>query len=271
MTPISVLDVGLLSPVGGPAELARLYPETGGAAPEALPTKISPHMLPVSGPQFRRTPRLARLALAALAALAPRPGDPSQALVLATAHGSTAANFEFLDSVLRDGPNLASPTAFAHSVTNMPAALVGRHLNLVGPALTITNQTLTPAFEAAACLLAARLVETVLLGAAAEISTLMNEVERLSGRTVSIPIEGAVFLRLGRADDSSRAPRLISGLTDGTETSLVSWPTLGQGPLASAFRVALAFQHLQTSGLPLVRLRFPGEDFTLEGGGNDQT
>ena len=260
MTSLSILEIGLLSPVGGLAELARVCAQ--GAGPEAA--AILPQFITASGPEFRRTPRLARLALTALTPLAPRPGDPGQALVLATAHGSTAATFEFLDSVLRDGPALASPTAFAHSVTNMAAALVGRHLGLTGPALTVTNALLTPALETAASLLVAGMAETVFLGAVAEISPLMDEVERRVGRIVSIPVEGAVFFRLGLAEGSSQGPRLVNAReAEAAEAASGLWPAFGQGPLASAFRLALAFWRFKEPGL--AGFGFPGEDFRLEG------
>jgi hypothetical protein len=266
----ALLGVSLLAPPGGLDEFVRAHPTGENPAVSAE----SPRRAPAGGPggDLRRTPRLARLALAALAPLTPRPGDSGQALILATAYGSAAATFDFLDSVLNDGPTLASPTAFAYSVANMAAALVGRHLGLTGPTLTVTNFPLTPAVEAAAALLAARRVETVLLGTTAELSPTLDEVERRAGRPVSTPVEGAVFFRLGRAAEMAGAPRLVWTGAAGAEEppGLEAAPgcgPLGRGPLASAFRLALAYSRPAAGG---ERIGFPGEKFELIGGAYDR-
>ncbi|MDR2934948.1 MAG: beta-ketoacyl synthase chain length factor [Candidatus Adiutrix sp.] len=269
MNDLVILEAGLICPLGGLADFERAWPPAA-SPPKAIPAEILAGALanlPGLGPNLRRIPRLTRLALAALAPLAPRRDDSSQALVLATAYGSTTATFEFLDSLLRDGPDLASPTAFAHSVTNMAAALLGLHLGLAGPALTVTNFSLTPALEAAAALLTAGGMETVFLGAAAELSPVMAEVEALAGRVVSSPLEGAVFFRLGLATASTPgALRLV--LADGPEAETPDMETeetyLGRGPLASAWRLALALRRLKAGSGP--ELAFPGERFRLAGG-----
>jgi hypothetical protein len=268
---LTIQKVGLISPFGGLADFERVWPEQPrpvrpmALQPMAVPAEVLERALasaPGLGANLRRTPRLARLALAALAPLAPEPDHPGQALVLATAYGSASATFEFLDSLLTDGADLASPTAFAHSVANMTAALIGRHLGLTGPAQTVTNFNLTPALEAAEALLAVGGVETVFLGAAAELSPVMAEVEALAGRSVSAPLEGAVFFRLGLADALPEKARLLwaeEAGADGAEAGEHEEAALGWGPLASAWRLALAWSRFKSGE----ERAFPGEKFRL--------
>jgi 3-oxoacyl-[acyl-carrier-protein] synthase II len=252
----------------GPADFEGAWPGGPAAGPATtIPAEVLEKALavvPGLGPKLRRTPRLVRLALAALAPLAPRPDDQSQALVLATAYGSAAATFEFMDSLLADGADLASPTAFAHSVSNMAAALVSLQLGLTGPALTVTNFSLAPALEAAAALLAAGGVETVFLGVAEESLPRLAEVEALVERAVSAPVEGAVFFRLGSAGSHPEAARLIRAEAPeaGIEETI-------PGPLASAWRLARAFRRLKVGAEPDSRPGFPGEKFRLVRGGHD--
>ena len=266
MTGLAILDIGLLSP--GPADFEEAWSGSLAAGPSAtIPAEALEKALaavPGLGPKLRRTPRLVRLALAALASLAPRPDDQSQALVLATAYGSAAATFEFMDSLLADGAELASPTAFAHSVPNMAAALISLQLGLTGPALTVTNFSLAPALEAAAALLAAGGVETVFLGAVEELLPKLAEVEARAGQAVSAPVEGAVFFRLGSAGSHPGAARLVrAGESEaGIEETV-------PGPLASAWRLARAFRRLKAGAEPGSQPGFPGGKFTLAGGGHD--
>ena len=253
MTGLAILEIGLLSPMEGPADFEGAWPGGPAAGPATtIPAEVLEKALaavPGLGPKLRRTPRLVRLALAALAPLAPRPDDQSQALVLATAYGSAAATFEFLDSLLADGADLASPTAFAHSVPNMAAALISLQLGLTGPALTVTNFSLAPALEAAAALLAAGGVETVFLGAVEELLPRLAEVESRAGRAVSASMEGAVFFRLGPAGSAPGVADLVR--VEGIELGENS------GPLASAWRLARTFRRLKAGAEPDTAPGFP--------------
>lgn len=58
-------------------------------------------------------------------------------VVLASGYGPATPTFEFLDSVLDFGEGMASPLAFSHSVTNIPAAVIARTLGVAGPCATI--------------------------------------------------------------------------------------------------------------------------------------
>jgi len=202
------------------------------------------------GRNLRRVPRLARLALLAAGRLDPEPGEKT-ALVLATAYASVATTFDFLNSILDDGPDLASPTAFSHSVTNMAAALLSQHLGLGGPALTLTQNRFGPALSAAALLLEAGLAESVLLGAIGEHEDMMSRLEDLAhpgGR--SRMDEGALFFKLKLAGTKAAPP----------EPPLDLKETAADGPLAQAG--ALARRLLANPG-PLKVISEDGGAFDL--------
>lgn len=155
------------------------------------------------GSSMRRVPRLARLALRTALEVCPETVS-NHALVLNTRCGSVGSTFEFLDSLLNDGPSMASPTAFSHSVTNMAAAYLSQGLNLTGPILTLTQPSFSPALEAADILLHSGLTDTVLLGFVAEHSDTMKSIETATDQPLSVFTDGAVFFQLrppGHSDD----------------------------------------------------------------------
>ncbi len=164
------------------------------------------------GRNLRRVPRLARLALGAALATSPEPNE-SGALVISTSYASVGSTFEFLNSIVDDGPDMASPTAFSHSVTNMVAALISQHLGLTGPCLTVTQDRFGPALTAAALLLDTGGAETVLLGAVGEHSELLSLMEdraRPVGRTS--PDEGAVFFQLTRSTGPDTGATIVNNM-----------------------------------------------------------
>jgi 3-oxoacyl-[acyl-carrier-protein] synthase II len=59
-------------------------------------------------------------------------------IVLGSAYGPLQTTFQFQDSIIDDGDRGASPTAFANSVHNAPAAQVSIAMQLEGPSQTIT-------------------------------------------------------------------------------------------------------------------------------------
>ncbi|MDR1044410.1 MAG: beta-ketoacyl synthase chain length factor [Candidatus Adiutrix sp.] len=182
------------------------------------------------GTQLRRAPRLARLALRAAAGLAPGLVPPEKrALVLVTAYASVGSTFEFLDSLLDDGPPLASPTAFSHSVTNMSAAILSQNLDIQGLTLTLTQNDFHQGLEAAGALLQGGLADTVLLGALGEIYGLMPEIEKLARPGGPPPLsDGAIFLSLSPGSPDQKGPPVEFNA-----------PAYGdQGPLAQAWRLA---------------------------------
>jgi len=60
-------------------------------------------------------------------------------LFLGTAFGSIETGFRFLDSILDDGEQQASPTLFSHSVHNVAAGYIAKLLDVRGPVLTLTT------------------------------------------------------------------------------------------------------------------------------------
>ena len=128
-------------------------------------------------------------------------------IVLATGYGPAALTFEFLDSMIDFGPDMASPQAFAHSVHNIPAATVAVSLKLTGPCTTIGQiDTAVPAalLTAQAWLREGR-VDRVLLGASDEYTNLLRAVAprlaagvsgTIAGRRHLPPGDGAAFFCL---------------------------------------------------------------------------
>ena len=197
---------------------------------------------------LRRVPRLARLALRAALEVQPE-ASAKQALVLNVAYGSVGSTFEFLDSIINDGPALASPTAFSHSVTNMTAAYLCQYLNLTGPALTLTQQSFAAALETAEILLDSGQAETVLLGIIAENSESMAQIEEITGRPLSDLADGAVFFQLKAAEagcdgvtvQHRRVPVCPNDHPNIEEDSRLFAVS---SPLAAALRLALACHEL---------------------------
>jgi 3-oxoacyl-(acyl-carrier-protein) synthase len=58
-------------------------------------------------------------------------------IILATGYGAAGPTFDFMDSVLQYGEDMASPLAFSHSVQNIPAAIIARQCGFVGPCMTV--------------------------------------------------------------------------------------------------------------------------------------
>ncbi len=129
-------------------------------------------------------------------------------IVLATGYGPARLTFDFLDSIIDFGPEMASPQAFAHSVHNIPAATIALMVGLRGPCFTICQ--LDTAFAAAALTartwMAENRVTRVLLGAVDEHTDLLDVNSRRiasellsetsGGRRDLLPGEGAVFFCL---------------------------------------------------------------------------
>lgn len=94
------------------------------------------------------------------------PCPEDTALVIGTWHGCQGTSFDFMDSIIRDGPSLASPLAFSHSVNNVAAGLIGMCLGLRGTAMTINNQgqSFAAAVQAAHTLILGGMASRVLAG-----------------------------------------------------------------------------------------------------------
>lgn len=135
-------------------------------------------------------------------------------VVLATGYGATATTFAFLDSLIADGDNCASPTHFANSVHNSAAANLSIMLGIKGPSLTVSQfeMSVPSALVSARQWLAEGRVDAVLFGAMDEVSDLIGYLQQRRCGGVhpismtpfdpevesSIVGEGAAFLLLTR-------------------------------------------------------------------------
>ena len=128
------------------------------------------------GPALRRIPKLVRMALLAatdaldMAHWRTPAILENTALVVGSAYGCQQMSLDFMDSILDNGPQLSSPTAFSHSVNNVLTGLVSLHLGMRGPCMNVTQfeHSFAGAVQAATALLASKRAGRVLLGMADE-------------------------------------------------------------------------------------------------------
>ncbi len=137
-------------------------------------------------------------------------------LIVASVYGASATTFAFLDSFIKDGDTLASPTLFSNSVHNAAAAHIAKHLNITGPNLSLTqgNLSIPMALMTAAHWLAEGRVDAVLCGAVDEYCDVLgycwqNYLNRQKPTTRENldpdltpcgPGEGSLFFWLSRAE-----------------------------------------------------------------------
>lgn len=249
MTALAIQKVSGFCPAGTLGEIySRLEGgqpfEPAGFAGECHPAALKELAGLLPGNSLRRVPRLAKIALRAALETVDSSSGPG-ALIISTAYGSITGTFEFLDSILRDGVELASPTAFSHSVANMAAAFVSQYLKITGPCLTLTQPNLTAALETASALLVSGQVASVLWGTVSEASDLMAKIEKQSGLRPSLLTDGAVFFRLSLPEPKKKEPWIVfnaepAASPPGTGFGACLTAALGPGSLAVALRLALA-------------------------------
>ncbi len=158
----------------------------------------------IPGISLRRIPVLLRLALlASVEALDSAGWNMPEtlehtALVVGSSYGCPQTSLDFMDSILDNGPNLSSPTAFSHAVNNVHTGLLSLHLGLRGPCMNVTQfaRTFEGAVLAASALIHSHRVERVLLGMVDDMSD-----SRFAPCYPSIVVEGlaggAVFFCVG--------------------------------------------------------------------------
>ena len=155
------------------------------------------------GPALRRIPKLVRMALlAATDALDKAHWRTPEilentALVVGSAYGCQQMSLDFMDSILDNGPQLSSPTAFSHSVNNVLTGLVSLHLGMHGPCMNVTQfeHSFAGAVQAATALLASKRAGRVLLGMADECDPRFARCCPAVAQAAMA--EGAVFFCLG--------------------------------------------------------------------------
>lgn len=174
---------------------------------------------------LRRMDAFTKTALCAAAKCLERAGvdlkeEKDIALIIATGYGPVTRTCDFMNSIIDDGDECASPLAFSSSVHNAALTAVSILLNIKGPCLTVSN--LETSFEsavlAARTWLAAGTAERVLLGAVDEVHAVVKDKfpqEKQEG--------GAAFFMLSKED--------------GVELPVIA-PATPYNPSATAFALA---------------------------------
>ncbi len=139
---------------------------------------------------------------------------PELGIILVSGYGPAAPTFQFLDSIMEYGEQMASPLAFSHSVHNIPVASLAIKLGITGPCLTITQleSPVTAGLLATSAWLSEGRVQQVLLGAVDEHTPMLEAISTRFIREENTPRplrrqfplgEGAAFFLLSK--DSSKA------------------------------------------------------------------
>lgn len=211
-------------------------------------------------------------------------------IVLATGYGPARLTFDFLDSLIDYGPEMASPLAFSHSVHNIPAATVALTLKVTGPCTTVSQfeTSVGAALTSASAWLTEGRVSRVLVGAADEFTDYLevaaaavaNELPSpgSGGRRGLMLGDGAVFLLLhgdakrarhgfisdivfsGVAQaDPIRETLFFSGAAPFDRSAFYNYEiydfssVYGHIPIAMAFDIAIAAQALAGGLHPVVQ------------------
>ncbi|WP_298067754.1 beta-ketoacyl synthase N-terminal-like domain-containing protein [uncultured Mailhella sp.] len=232
-------------------EKDTLLAEHGLVSPASLDEALSAHFPKGS---LRRVPLYARTGLyAAVSALSEAkrfPCPENTGIVVGSFFGCQKTSFDFMDSILNDGPRLSSPLAFSHAVSNMAAGLLSLLLHTTGPAFTVNDQELSfaGALEIGLSLLNSARCDSVLVGALDEADPRLHEV------FPALPMaSGSFFVCLERRSQGIRAevqwdvqnPSSLV-LVHGPSGTLPLSPGVPQNSaLAQAFGCALALAHLK--------------------------
>jgi 3-oxoacyl-[acyl-carrier-protein] synthase II len=165
----------------------------------------------------------------------------STGLVICSGYGSSRTTFSFLDSIIDNGDECASPTLFSNSVHNSAAGHVSILLGLAGPCLTVTQfeMSVHSALISALTWLEQGNAEQILFGAVDEGCTVLNYCYKkffgkredyhmmplAQDRQSAIPGEGAVFFILSKDKSSGKDYGAIeSVLTETINDSVKEFP-----------------------------------------------
>jgi len=132
---------------------------------------------------LRQCDRFSRLALLgasrAIKRAALSPADLRDCgIVLASGYGSAMPTFDFLNSLLDFGEDMASPLTFSLSVHNIPAAVIAKSLEIVGPCASVCqfDSAVASGLLLAQDWLAEGRVERILFGAVDENTAVLEAV-----------------------------------------------------------------------------------------------
>jgi len=172
---------------------------------EGVPVLVVPPAALAGNPVLapaRRADRFCKMTLlAAMEAWQGCGADPQRAgIILATAFGPHATVFRFVNEMLDFGDAKTSPTVFSQSVHAAAASMIATAAGLHGPTLNLADLALPfeEALTLAECWLESGRCDSVLLGAADELSDVLAHVVRRKWPKKFVPGEGAVFFRLER-------------------------------------------------------------------------
>ncbi len=149
------------------------------------------------------------------------PRNANIAVIVASGYGASTTTFKFLDDIILEGDEFASPTQFSNSVHSSAASHITILLQIQGPCLTVTQFEMSPvvALLNAQTWLREKRVDAVLLGGVDEINPVLlycyqnlwktqipKAIEPLNfQKQTAIPGEGAAFMLLTR--DKGQSPK----------------------------------------------------------------
>jgi len=209
---MTLADLGIV--FNGGAGLAALRAALAADAPptptptvrEGVPVLAVPASALAGNPALapaRRADRFCKMSLAAaLEAWHGCDADPRRVgIILSTALGPHATVFRYVNDLLDYGEAKTSPTVFSQSVHAAAASMITTAVGARGPVLNLSDLAFPfeEALTLAACWLRGGRCDTVLVGAADELSeVLAHVVRRKWPQPLPVLGEGAVFFRLAR-------------------------------------------------------------------------
>ncbi len=224
MISASILGYGIHHSLGTDESFFSAYKDfqnNGFTAPENLDLDCSSLATLLPNVPLRRIPKYAKMGLIAaintlkMADITIQNDENKESatlispqqigLVIASAYSGTKMNFDFMDSILENGPHLSSPTAFSHAVNNMGAGLLSLLLNIQGGCQTVSQFDLSfaGALQTALLLINSGRNDYVLLGVIDEND---KRFEATCGKHLTngnAPLtEGAIFFLLGKTQEN---------------------------------------------------------------------
>jgi 3-oxoacyl-[acyl-carrier-protein] synthase II len=237
--PLAIQGLGIVAGFGCGNEAALLAIQNGSGPNGSTPVQTQDGLFDypvytsdpaplkefISPKKLRRVNKYSQLAtLAACLALQDAgfdslPCNANIAVIVASGYGASTTTFKFLDDVILEGDEFASPTQFSNSVHSSAASHITILLEIQGPCLTVTQFEMSPvaALLNAQTWLKEKRVDAVLLGGVDEINPVLlycyqnlweaqvpKAIEPLGfHKQTAIPGEGAAFMLLTRAEGKS--------------------------------------------------------------------